>query len=51
MELNMVTFTGMVVIALLIGVGVYALATRVSIRNYEYETDENGNDKVIDKNE
>lgn len=47
----MVTFTGMVVVALLIAVGVYALVTRVSIRSYEYETDDEGNDKVVDKND
>lgn len=47
----MVPFIGMVVVAVLIGIGVYTLATRVSIRSYDYETDEDGNDKVIDKNE
>lgn len=47
----MVTFIGMVVVAVLIGIGVYQLATRISIRSYDYETDEDGNDKVVDKND
>lgn len=47
----MVTFIGMVVVAVIIMVGVYTLATRITIRNYEYESDEDGNDKVVDKND
>jgi hypothetical protein len=47
----MITFIGMAVIALLVGVGVYAVLTRVKIRNYRYETDKDGNEKVIDEDE
>ncbi len=47
----MVTFIGMCVVAVLIAVGVYAIATRVKIRSYRYEIDEDGNEVVIDENE
>ncbi len=47
----MLTFIGMAVIALLVGIGVYAVLTRVKIRSYRYETDEDGNEKVVDENE
>lgn len=45
----MVAFTGMVVIAVLIAVGVYAILTRVKIRSYRYETDKDGNETVIEE--
>ncbi len=47
----MVTFIGMCVVAALIGVGVYALLTRVKIRSYRYEVDKDGNETVIDEND
>jgi Tfp pilus assembly major pilin PilA len=47
----MITFIGMSVVAILIAVGVYAVLTRVKLRSYEYVTDENNKEKVIDKNE
>lgn len=47
----MFTFIGMSVVAALIAVGVYTVLTRVKIRSYRYEVDENGNEKVIDENE
>ncbi len=47
----MVSFIGMCVVAVLIAVGVYTVLTRVKIRSYRYEIDENGNEKVIDENE
>jgi Tfp pilus assembly major pilin PilA len=47
----MIAFIGMAVIALLVGVGVYAILTQVKIRDYRYETDKDGNEKVIDENE
>jgi hypothetical protein len=48
---NMIAFIGMAVIALLVGVGVYAILTQVKIRDYRHETDKDGNEKVIDENE
>lgn len=47
----MVTFIGMCVVATLIGVGVYALLTRVNIRSYRYEVDKDGNEVVVDEND
>ena len=47
----MVTFIGMCVVAALIGVGVYALLTRVKIRSYRYEVDKDGNEVVVDEND
>jgi len=47
----MIAFIGMAVIALLIGVGVYAVLTNVKISSYRYETEKDGNEKVIDENE
>lgn len=47
----MVSFIGMCVVAAFIAVGVYTVLTRVKIRSYRYEIDENGNEKVIDENE
>lgn len=47
----MLTFIGMGVIALLVGVGVYAVLTNVKISSYRYETDKDGNEKVVDENE
>ncbi len=47
----MVTFAGMLVVAILIAIGVYTVLTRVTIRNYTYERDEDDNDKVVDEND
>ena len=47
----MVTFIGMVVVAVLIGVGVFALLSRVKIRSYRYEVDKDGNEVVVDEND
>lgn len=47
----MVSFIGMCVVAALIAVGIYTVLTRVQIRSYRYEVDEDGNEKVIDENE
>lgn len=47
----MTTFIGMCVVAALIAVGVYTVLTRVKIRSYRYEIDEDGNEKVIDEDE
>lgn len=47
----MTTFIGMCVVAVLIAVGVYTVLTRVKIRSYRYEIDEDGNEKVIDEDE
>jgi len=47
----MVTFIGMCVVATLIGVGVFALLSRVKIRSYRYEVDAEGNERVIDEND
>jgi hypothetical protein len=47
----MVTFIGMCVVAALIGVGAYALLTRVKIRSYRYEVDKDGNETVVDEND
>lgn len=47
----MVTFIGMVVVAALLAVGVYTVLSRVTIRSYRYEIDENGNEQVIDEND
>jgi len=47
----MVTFIGMCVVAVLIGVGVYAILSRVKIRSYRYEVDKDGNERVIDEND
>jgi hypothetical protein len=51
MELTMLAFIGMCAVAVFIAVGAYTVLTRVKIRSYRYETDENGNEKVIDENE
>lgn len=46
-------FIGMLVVACVIGVGVYHIATRVTLKDtpprYTYRTDENGNDAVTDE--
>lgn len=47
----MVTFIGMCVVAALIAVGVYVVLTRVKIRSYRYEIDENGVETVVDEND
>lgn len=47
----MVTFIGMCVVAAVIAVGVYTVLTRVKIRSYRYEVDENGNEIVVDEND
>lgn len=47
----MITFIGMCVVAAVIAVGVYTVLTRVKIRSYSYEVDENGNETVVDNND
>lgn len=47
----MITFIGMCAVAALIAVGVYTVLTRVKIRSYSYEVDENGNETVVDNND
>lgn len=47
----MITFIGMCVMAAVIAVGVYTVLTRVKIRSYRYEVDENGNEIVVDEND
>lgn len=47
----MVTFIGTCVVAAVITVGVYTVLTRVKIRSYRYEVDENGNEIVVDEND
>lgn len=47
----MITFIGMCVVAAVIAVGVYTVLTRVKIRSYRYEVDENGNEIVVDEND
>lgn len=47
----MITFIGMCVVAVVIAVGVYTVLTRVKIRSYRYEVDENGNEIVVDEND
>lgn len=47
----MITFIGMCVVAVVIAVGVYTVLTRVKIRSYRYEVDENGNETVVDEND
>lgn len=47
----MLTFIGMCVVTLLIALGVYTLVSRVKLRSYRYEIDEDGNEYVVDENE
>lgn len=47
----MITFIGMCVVAAVIAVGVYTVLTRVKIRSYRYEVDEDGNEIVVDEND
>jgi hypothetical protein len=54
-ELTVLTFIGLLVVAALLAVGAYTVLTmfmnRGNARSYRYETDEDGNDKVVDEND